>query len=112
MFVWTQSITRIRWLSTKVILLGLATLALAGLLSILVLWWHQPFDRMYAAGRWTFFDVMGLAPIAYALFALALGLCAGAVIHRTFPPIAPPLFALVAAPPPPPLSPPPLLPPP
>src|SRR5260370_30729140 len=96
MFVWTQSITRIRWLSTKVILLGLAILAIAGLLSILVLWWHQPFDRMYAAGRWTFFDVMGLAPIAYALFALALGVCAGAVIQRTVPAMAATLVVFVA----------------
>jgi hypothetical protein len=88
MFIWTQSITRIRWLSTKLILLGLATLTLASLLSVLVLWWHQPMDRMYADGSWTFFDVMGPAPVAYALFAFALGVSVGAVIQRTVPAMA------------------------
>jgi hypothetical protein len=96
MFIWTQSITRIRWLSTKLILLGLTTVALAAALSVLVLWWHQPLDRMYAAGRWTFFDVMGLAPMAYAIFAFTLGVCAGAVIQRTVPAMAATLVLFVA----------------
>jgi hypothetical protein len=95
LFIWTQSITRIRWLSTKLILLGLATVALAAALSVLVLWWHQPLDRMYAAGSWTFFDVMGPAPIAYAFFALALGVSAGAVIQRTVPAMAATLVLFV-----------------
>jgi hypothetical protein len=88
MFIWTQSITRTRWLSIKLIVLGLAVVTLAAAMSVLVLWWHQPLDRMYADGSWTFFDVMGLAPIAYALFAFALGVSAGAIIQRTVPAMA------------------------
>jgi hypothetical protein len=96
MFIWTQSITRIRWLSTKLILLGLATVALASALSVLAFWWHQPLDRIYADGNWTFFDIMGLAPVAYALFAFALGVSAGAVIQRTVPAMAATLVLFVA----------------
>jgi hypothetical protein len=47
---------------------------------------------MYADGMWTFFEVIGIVPIAYAIFAFALGIAAGTVLVRTVPAMATTLF--------------------
>jgi hypothetical protein len=44
--VWTQSVTRTRWLVVKLAVLGLATMLVAGLLSLIVTWWASPLDRL------------------------------------------------------------------
>ncbi len=51
---------------------------------------------MYSDGPWTFFDVIGPVPVAYAFFALALGLAAGTAIPRTVPAMATTLLLFVA----------------
>jgi hypothetical protein len=93
---WTQSVTRTRWLAIKVSLLGLASIAVAGLLSLMVTWWSGPIDHVnmnrFAPGV---FDERGIVPIGYAAFAFALGLTAGTLIARTVPAMATTLFAFV-----------------
>jgi hypothetical protein len=96
MFIWTQSITRTRWFTIKVVLLGSFTVLAAGALAATVTWWHRPLDVMYSDGPWTFFDVIGPVPVAYAFFALALGLAAGTAIPRTVPAMATTLLLFVA----------------
>jgi hypothetical protein len=96
MFMWTQSITRTRWFTIKVVLLGSFTVLAAGALAATVTWWHRPLDVMYSDGPWTFFDVIGSVPVAYAFFALALGLAAGTAIPRTVPAMATTLLLFVA----------------
>ncbi len=91
---WTQSITRFRWFMVKVALLAGVTLVAAAGMSTLVTWWHHPFDVMFGSGRWTFFDTSGLVPVAYALFALALGIAAGMLIQRSVPAMAATLVLL------------------
>lgn len=54
-----------------------------------------PFDSPRTGSR-TFFDVIGPAPVAYAVFALALGVAAGTAIQRTVPAMAATLFLFVA----------------
>ena len=49
--VWNQSVTRTRWLATKLGLTGLAAMAAAGLLSLAVTWWASPIDAAVDAGR-------------------------------------------------------------
>lgn len=44
-------------------------------------------DR-FAAGPWAAFDIEGIAPVAYATFALAVGLFAGLVLRRVVPAMA------------------------
>ena len=44
---------------------------------------------------WAAFDVQGLAPIGYAVFALSLGTLAGLVFRRTIPAMALTLFVFV-----------------
>src|SRR3954454_22122233 len=43
---WTQSITRRRWLLTKLALLGAAAIVAAALLTVLLTWWRGPVDEI------------------------------------------------------------------
>ena len=95
LFAWSQSITRLRWAVVKLGLIGTVVLVSAAGLTALVMWWHSPMDLAGHDGRWAAFDVQGLAPIAYALFALSLGTLAGLVLRRTVPAMALTLFVFV-----------------
>jgi hypothetical protein len=92
MFIWTQSITRTRWFAVKVALIASFTLVAAAAMAATAFWWHQRLELMYADGMWTFFEVIGIVPIAYAIFAFALGIAAGTVLVRTVPAMATTLF--------------------
>jgi ABC-type transport system involved in multi-copper enzyme maturation permease subunit len=86
---WTQGITRRRWLAVRIGWLLLAAAVLAGALSIIVTWWSRPFNALDAnAFLVNHFDVTGIVPVAYAIFAMALGLSAGTVLRRTLPALA------------------------
>jgi hypothetical protein len=97
---WNQSVTRTRWLAVKLGLIGLASMATAGLLSLMVTWWASPIDRASAlpagrdatpgVSRFTpfLFDARGIAPIGYAAFAFALGITVGVLVRRTVPAMA------------------------
>ena len=82
-FAWTQTVTRQRWLLVKIALIALATVALAGALSGMIVWWRHPFDVVAGRIRPGPFDVEAIVVPAYALFALALGVLAGTVLRRT-----------------------------
>jgi hypothetical protein len=66
-----------------------ASLIGAGVFAALVTWWSQIFTRVDAsrfnAGS---FDLRGIVPVAYALFALALGVLIGTLLRRTLPAMA------------------------
>ena len=86
---WNQSITRSRWLATKLAVVGGATALATGLPSWGVTTWAQRIDSA-AADRITplVFGARGVVPIGYALFAFALGVTCGMLIHRTVPAMA------------------------
>jgi hypothetical protein len=88
-FAWMQSVTRRRWLAVTAGWMLLAAAAWGGAVSGLVTWWSGPDNALqldqFKPGR---FDIMGIVPVGYALFAMALGLCAGALIRRTLPALA------------------------
>lgn len=92
--VWTQSVSRGRWLNVKVGVVGLASMAAAGLLSLLVTRWAHPLD-LAAMNHFATFDQRDLAPIGYAAFAFVLGVSAGTLIRRTLPAMATTLVAYV-----------------
>jgi ABC-type transport system involved in multi-copper enzyme maturation permease subunit len=92
--VWTQSITRTRWLVVKLAVLGLAGMLVAGLLSLIVTWWARPLDRAGAAVYATFGD-RDLVPVGYAALGFAFGVTAGMLIRRTVPAMAVTLFVFV-----------------
>ena len=95
---WTQSVTRRRWLSVRVGLVGVTALAVAGLASWLVTWWFAPLDAVnmnrFDPGVFT---ARGVVAIGYAGFAFGLGVAAGALTRRTLPAMAATLFAFIAA---------------
>jgi hypothetical protein len=93
---WTQSVSRTRWTVTKLGLLALAGMAVAGLCSLMVTWWSSPLDFTVGAGPFAHYDTRGIVPIAYAAFAFALGVAAGAVVRRTVAAMATALVAFVA----------------
>jgi hypothetical protein len=96
-FAWTQSITRRRWLAVKAGWLLLAAAVLAGAVSALVTWWMGPDHALYAnAFEANKFDVTDVVPVGYAIFAMALGICAGALLRRTLPALAVTLAGFVA----------------
>jgi ABC-type transport system involved in multi-copper enzyme maturation permease subunit len=112
---WSQSVSRSRWLLVKVAMLGLAAMAVAGLMSLMLYLWSEP---AYKAAKYAsvngpsglsiarlsplLFGTNGSAPIGYAAFAFAVGLAAGVLIKRTLPAMAVTLavlaFVLVAWP--------------
>jgi len=106
---WNQSVTRTRWLAVKLGLIGLAAMATAGLLSVIIGWWASPVDYalglpqgrdgISAANRLTplLFGARGIAPIGYAAFGFALGVTIGVLIRRTVPAMATTLAVFTGA---------------
>ncbi|MDQ1534035.1 MAG: hypothetical protein QOF28_1796 [Actinomycetota bacterium] len=95
---WTQSVSRMRWLAVKLAVVGLTSMAVAGLFSLVVTWWASPLDTVNG-NRFApaLFDQRGIVAIGYAAFAFALGVTAGAIIKRTVPTMATTLVAFVFA---------------
>jgi hypothetical protein len=93
---WSQSVTRTRWLAAKLGVVGLAGMAVAGLLSLMVTWWASPVDqvRMNAFGT---FDQRGIVPVGYAAFAFTLGVTAGVLIRRLLPAMTAALAVFITA---------------
>ena len=95
-FAWTQSVTRGRWLLAKAGWLLLAAAVWGGCVSALVTWWSGPRNALYGnALQPNDFDMQGIAPVGYALFGMALGIAAGALLRRTLPAIAVTLASFV-----------------
>ena len=96
-FAWTQSITRRRWLAVRTGWLLLGAAVLAGAVSALATWWSGPDNALNAvAFRLGRFDVIDIVPVGYAVFAMALGICAGALLRRIVPAIGVTLAGFVA----------------
>src|SRR5690348_3535341 len=80
-FIWTQSVPRGRWLTAKISWILLAAALWGGAVAAAVTWWSGTNnaisqDRFYSALK---FGTQGIVPIAYSIFAVALGIAAGAV---------------------------------
>ena len=97
LLAFTQSVTRTRWITTKLALVlglaGIVTVAISQLLS----WWYEPLARL-DSGRFTpeVFSHEGVVPVAYALFAVALGVAVGSIVKRSVSAMAITLFLYFA----------------
>lgn len=88
-YAWTQTVTRTRWLTVKAGWLLLAAAVWGGAVAALVTWWSGPRNAAYGnAFEPNYFDVQGVVPAGYAVFATALGIAAGTLLRRTVPAIA------------------------
>jgi len=87
--VWTQGITRKRWLVTKLwLLLGGAAIISVGY-TLLTTWWLDPVSTVIDSRfAFPFFDLYGVAPVGYTIFAVALGVFVGTVSRKTLPAMA------------------------
>jgi hypothetical protein len=107
---WNQSITRTRWLTVKLALIGVAAMVVTEAFSLIQAWWAAPIGRavgfgggasILSEGRfgWFVFPSHGITPLGYAGFAFALGVTAGLLIRRPIPAMAATLaiFAVLQA---------------
>jgi hypothetical protein len=106
--VWTQSVTRTRWLATKLVVTGLGATAAVGVLGLVMTWWSGSLDKAINAGQEQnglfglariappLFEARGITPIAYTAFALVLGTAIGMVVRRVVPAMAITLAVFVA----------------
>ncbi len=95
---WNQSITRTRWLATKLIIVGGATAVSVGLLSWAVTSWAHHIDQAND-NRITplVYGARGIVPIGLALFAFVVGVTMGMLIRRTVPAMVATLATYVGA---------------
>ncbi|MEU6846478.1 ABC transporter permease subunit [Streptomyces sp. NPDC046716] len=97
--VTSQSVGRLRWLTTKLTLTAaLITLSTAAL-SLTFAWWWSPIKGRDDTLEWTsgvFFDGTGPVPVAYALLTFTLGAAIGLLLRRTLVSMAVTLGVVVA----------------
>jgi hypothetical protein len=101
-YVWTQGFGRWRWTLAKLVLLAMAVTAAAGLFTLVMSWYYQPY---FAAGNQAvsltqmtpffpgLFDLRGVGFAAWTLAAFAIGALAGMLIRRVVPAIVATLVA-------------------
>lgn len=99
--VWTQSISWSRWLFLKICFITCFALGVTALLYGLLAWWKIPMSSISISNDFslwgsTNYDVWGIVAIAYTLFTLALGICAGTILRKTVPAMAVTLVIFVA----------------
>ena len=105
--VWTQSVTRTRWLAIKLGVAGLGA-AVVGLGGLALTWWCAPIDDAVAQGLrdpgllsvprlWPeLFAARGVVPIGMSVLALVIGVTAGLLVRRSIPAMAVTLVAVIA----------------
>ena len=93
---WTQTVSRRRWVLTKLALVGGTAVVASGLLTLMITWWYRALDQT-GDGMWGVFDGRDIVPIGYTFFAFMLGAVLGAIIRRTVPAMAASLGVFVFA---------------
>jgi hypothetical protein len=79
---WTQSITRRRWIATKLAVPIAAALLIAAALILLTTWWRAPFVHLNGRLDSGTYDSEGTVVFGYTLFALGLALAIGVIWRR------------------------------
>lgn len=103
--VWTQSVTRRRWLTVKLAVGAAAAALVTGVSSWAVTAWSRPIDRAAALPGGAesalpdhfhpvVFGARGVVPVAVAVFGFLAGATAGLLLRRTLPAVAATLVAV------------------
>jgi hypothetical protein len=90
----TQSVSRSRWLTARLVVVSLASVVAAGLISLIVTLWATPLDHAQMSPFATF-DYRGVVPLGYAAFAVVLGVTLGLLLRRTLRAMALTLIAFL-----------------
>ena len=97
LLIWTRSVSRRKWLTTKLIWALVATVIFAGIFAALTTWWSKTGNVLYVNRFDTMkFDLQGIAPVAYAVFAVSLGIALGTWLKRIMVAIGLTLILLIA----------------
>jgi ABC-type transport system involved in multi-copper enzyme maturation permease subunit len=83
--VWTQGVSRRHWALVKFGLVGAVTLILAAAYTLGMDWWAEPLVANGGRIGPIVFDIQGIAPIGYTLFAVALGILASTMWKKVLP---------------------------
>jgi hypothetical protein len=91
--MWTQSVTRTRWLTVKLVLPACGVLIFSSLLMGLSTWLRAAAHSRVRVMDFSWYDqpvynTIGPVPVTSALLALALGTLVGLVLRRTIPAMA------------------------
>lgn len=92
----TQSVSRTRWLLTKLALAGTAIAVVGVTFGALFSWWRGPLDEIGGRLGATSFLIAAPSLATAGLFAFATGVLAGAVLRRTIVAMAATLGAFLA----------------
>jgi hypothetical protein len=80
---WTQGVTRGRLLAAKLSVAVVTALLAAGAFSLLMTWSRGPLDDLIGRMDAGVFDIEGIAPLAWTVFAFGLALILGVLVRRT-----------------------------
>jgi hypothetical protein len=90
--VWTQSVSRARWLVTKLSIFLAGAVVVAAAMTAVMTWWFKPLEAIhsrnmgdggYAPLTPNVFDFRGLVPVACTVLAFAIGAAAGTFFKRS-----------------------------
>ena len=96
--IWTQCVTRRGWLTTSLAWTVLAAAAWGAADTAVVTWWSLSRISLGGLSRLSQgpFDIQGIVPVAYSVFAVVLGVAVGATVRRLLPAMATTLAAFAA----------------
>lgn len=96
LLVWTRSVSRRRWLTMKLIWILVATAVFSAAFAALVTWWSKTPNALNLNRFETpYFSIQGIVPVAYSVFAVALGIMFGAWFKRLVPALGATLVLLI-----------------
>lgn len=96
-FAFTQGAGRTRWLATKIGVLTAFTIAMATAFTVVVMWWYAPLVPLDGRiGQTGIQEIYGAVFVARAVFAVAVGVLAGAALRRVVPAIGVTLVVWIA----------------
>jgi hypothetical protein len=82
---WTQSITRRRWIASKLGVAAAAAFVAAVGFTVFFTWWREPLIHLDGRLDPAVYDSIGIVVGGYVLFALGLALVVGAIWRRAVP---------------------------
>lgn len=85
---WTQSVTRTRWLTSRLVIAGLVVVVAQVAITLLMTYWRGPVNMLDGRFEPTGYNIQGIVPLGYALVTFALGAFVGVAVRRSAPAVA------------------------